>query len=103
MSDHEDIDSYWIDVRPTRLPAELDTPGFWVSLINDKGIEVTSRVRIMKLNSSIIFPMTTEPATFSQVAIWRSEMGGTPRIVDTRSTFKVLFPGDTLNLTIALT
>jgi hypothetical protein len=101
MSDPEDIDSYWVDVRPVRLPAELSVPGLWMSLINDKGVEVTPRVRVVDLNSSTTFPAITGSITFSQVAIWRSEVGGAPRMLDTKG--RVMFPGDTLNLTITLT
>lgn len=84
MSDTDDLEEYWVVVRPIRYspPPKVEPTtieGFleglelWVSLLDNQGQEQTPRIRVKSLTGTFNFPPLPGPIHLARIALWSSE------------------------------
>jgi len=89
VSDTDDLEEYWVIVRPVRL-SQRDPPEpptlepalsdieFWVSLLDSQGREQTPRIRVGSIMGTLNFPPLPGPIHLARLAIWSSETTAVP-------------------------
>lgn len=108
MSDTDDLEEYWVVVRPIRYPPPKVEPTtiesflegleLWVSLLDNQGQEQTPRIRVRSLMGTFNFPPLPGPLHLARMALWTSETAAVPSQVVTLEFGVNLSAGDTASV-----